>query len=140
MSGAESSSIERVEIAVAVLEHDGEFLIGQRPEGSSLAGYWEFPGGKVEPGESAADAARRECLEETGLDVYVVDEYLVVEHDYAHAKVRLHFCRCTPCARQRQLPLPQRFRWAPGETLGEYEFPAANEHLLAKLAQSVRTR
>ncbi len=53
MSGADNSSVERVEIAIAVVERDGEYLIGQRPEGATLAGYWEFPGGKVEPGESA---------------------------------------------------------------------------------------
>ncbi len=138
MSGANNSSIERVEIAVAVVERDGEFLIGQRPGGSTLAGYWEFPGGKIESGESAAEAARRECLEETGLDVRVVDEYPVVEHDYVHASVRLHFFRCAPLTQQQ--PLPQRFRWAPRETLGEYQFPAANESLLGRLVLPERAR
>src|SRR5437764_2006476 len=56
-------------IAVAVVEKDGHFLVGQRPEGVSLAGLWEFPGGKIEPGESPEAAAVRECLEETGVDV-----------------------------------------------------------------------
>jgi len=138
MSGVESSSIERVETAVAVVERNGEFLIGQRSAGSALAGYWEFPGGKIEPGEAPADAARRECLEETGLEVCVVSEDVVVEHDYAHARVRLHFFRCAP-VRQQQ-PLPHRFRWAAGETLGDYEFPAANDALLSRLAKPDRVR
>ncbi len=73
MSAAEPLS-PRVEIAIAVVERDGQFLIGLRPEGESLAGYWEFPGGKLDPGEQAADAARRECLEETGLEVRIVGD------------------------------------------------------------------
>ena len=59
------------EIAVAVVERDGSFLIGLRTAGLSLAGMAEFPGGKVEPGESPSAAAVRECLEETGLQIEV---------------------------------------------------------------------
>jgi mutator protein MutT len=67
MCGGPSASESRVEIAVAVVEHQGRFLIGKRPDDAALGGYWEFPGGKVEQGESPADAAIRECLEETGV-------------------------------------------------------------------------
>ena len=78
-------------IAVAVVEHRGKYLIGRRPEGAALAGLWEFPGGKVEPGESPADAARRECLEETGLDVVVGAPYPEVVQQYDHDRVRSAF-------------------------------------------------
>ena len=71
-------------IAIAVVEHDDRFLIGQRPAGVALAGYWEFPGGKVEPDESPADAAVRECLEETGIQISVVGEYPTTRHQYDH--------------------------------------------------------
>ena len=84
----------RVEIAIAVVERDGQFLIGLRPEGESLAGYWEFPGGKVTAGETAEDAARRECLEETGLEVRIVGTYPAIAYDYPHASVQLHFFAC----------------------------------------------
>ena len=60
-------------IAVAVVEHEGRVLIGQRPPGTALAGYWEFPGGKIGAGERAEEAARRECLEETGLITRTTD-------------------------------------------------------------------
>ncbi|MBI3839784.1 MAG: NUDIX domain-containing protein, partial [Planctomycetia bacterium] len=66
MSSVVNSHARPVEIAVAVVEGDGKFLIGQRETGVPLAGLWEFPGGKVEPGEPAENAAIRECLEETG--------------------------------------------------------------------------
>ena len=83
-------------IAIAVVEHDAKFLVGQRPPGVPLAGLAEFPGGKVQPGETPEKAAIRECLEETGLTVRIVERYATVRHDYAHDRVELYFFRCTP--------------------------------------------
>lgn len=119
-------------IAVAVVEHRGKFLIGRRPEGVALAGLWEFPGGKVRPGETPADAARRECLEETGLEVTVGAPYPEVVQQYDHDRVHLHFFACSLV--DAHVPTPEGYRWvAPGE-LAAYEFPRANEGLLALLA------
>ena len=119
-------------IAVAVVEHQGKFLIGRRPAGVALAGLWEFPGGKVQPGETPAAAARRECLEETGLHVVVGAPYPEVVQQYDHDRVHLHFFACALV--DEHAPTPDGYRWvAPGE-LAEYEFPRANEGLLALLA------
>ncbi len=119
-------------IAVAVVEHQGKFLIGRRPAGVALAGLWEFPGGKVQPGETPAAAARRECLEETGLHVVVGASYPDVVQQYDHDRVHLHFFACALV--DEHAPTPDGYRWvAPGE-LAEYEFPRANEGLLALLA------
>ena len=96
MSGGPNASESRIEIAVAIVEHQGCFLIGKRPDSDALGGYWEFPGVKVEQRETPAEAARRECLEETGVAVRVVDEYLVVDHEYAHGALRIHFFACAP--------------------------------------------
>jgi 8-oxo-dGTP diphosphatase len=83
-----------VDVAVGVLiRDDGEFLLAQRPAGKPYAGYWEFPGGKLEPGESVAQALHRELHEELGLDIGTVCPWVVREHVYPHAHVRLHFCR-----------------------------------------------
>jgi 8-oxo-dGTP diphosphatase len=84
----------RIEVAAAVI-HDtaGRFLLAQRPPGKAYAGYWEFPGGKVEPGESAADAMRRELHEELGITVESVCPWLTRDFDYEHADVRLRFFR-----------------------------------------------
>jgi 8-oxo-dGTP diphosphatase len=122
-----------VEIAVAVVEHEGQYLIGLRPEGVPLGGFWEFPGGKVVSGESPEEAARRECLEETGLEVRVTGNYPPVVHDYPHGRVHLSFFACAAVAAVR--PLPTRFRWVPTAELGEYRFPPANEALLGLLAE-----
>jgi 8-oxo-dGTP diphosphatase len=83
-----------VDVAVGVLlQADGRFLLADRPAGKPYAGYWEFPGGKVEPGETVAAALARELREELGLDLGTVMPWVIREFDYPHARVRLHFCR-----------------------------------------------
>jgi 8-oxo-dGTP diphosphatase len=82
-----------VEVAVGVLMNDvGAVLLGQRPVGKPYAGYWEFPGGKIESGESLFAALSRELLEEIDVLIDDVEEFMVLEHDYPHAYVRLHIC------------------------------------------------
>jgi 8-oxo-dGTP diphosphatase len=84
----------RIEVVAAVLQRaDGSFLLAQRPPGKAYAGYWEFPGGKVEPGESAPDAMRRELHEELGIDAGECEPWLTRDFDYEHAAVRLRFFR-----------------------------------------------
>jgi 8-oxo-dGTP diphosphatase len=81
-----------INVAVGILMRDnGDVLLGQRPEGKPYAGYWEFPGGKVEEHESIADALRREFVEELGIAVVSAEPWCCVEHVYPHAHVRLHF-------------------------------------------------
>lgn len=83
-----------VDVAVGILiRPDGQLLLASRPEGKPYAGYWEFPGGKLEPGESVAHALARELHEELGLDIGPVLPWVVRVFDYPHALVRLHFCR-----------------------------------------------
>jgi len=83
-----------VDVAVGVLiRPDGRFLLASRPEGKPYAHYWEFPGGKLEPGETVAAALARELHEELGVDIAAVNPWVVREFEYPHAHVRLHFCR-----------------------------------------------
>lgn len=83
-----------VEVVAAVIERpDGCFLLAQRPEGKAYAGYWEFPGGKVEPGEPLALALARELHEELGIDVERAYPWIVRTYAYPHANVRLNFFR-----------------------------------------------
>ena len=118
-------------IAIAVVEHDGRYLIGRRPDGASLAGLWEFPGGKIEAGETAELAAARECLEETGLAVEVGPAFSQVVHQYAHGKVALEFFVGRPLEPEQAPKSP--FRWVLAAELDQYEFPEANGGLVAYL-------
>ena len=84
------------EVAAAVFQRpDGRFLLAQRPEGKPYPGYWEFPGGKLEAGESAFDCLRRELKEELDVEVLAADPWITRVHAYTHATVRLHFFRVT---------------------------------------------
>lgn len=120
-------------IAIAVVEQDGCYLVGRRPQGVPLAGLWEFPGGKVEPGETPQQAAARECSEEAGLKVKVGSAYPTVDHQYDHGRVSLHFFACQPLDRNA-VPRPP-YEWVPARNLGELSFPAANEALIRELSQ-----
>ncbi len=126
----------RTEIAIAVVERAGAFLVGVRPENVPLAGYWEFPGGKVLPGETPQQAAVRECREETGLEIEVIGVYSAAEHDYAHDRVALSFFRCRPLSPDAA-PAPP-FRWVGREDLALLRFPPANENLIASLIRGER--
>ena len=86
---------QHTEVAVGILirETDGALLLSTRPEGKPYAGYWEFPGGKIEPGESVEQALRRELQEELGITIASAEAWKVTEHDYPHALVRLHWCK-----------------------------------------------
>jgi 8-oxo-dGTP diphosphatase len=119
-------------IAIAVVERAGRYLIGQRGADVPLPGLWEFPGGKVEAGESPAAAAVRECREETGLEVAVVSLYERLVYRYPHGEVELHFFACRPID-DVQTPA-ERFRWVRAEELPSYEFPPANAELVKRLA------
>ena len=81
-----------VDVAVGILmKPNGEVLLACRPEGKPYAGYWEFPGGKVESGETIFNALKREFSEEIAVDIQSAEPWCGVEHVYPHAHVRLHF-------------------------------------------------
>lgn len=87
-----------IDVAVGVLVErtpagEGRFLLTSRPQGKVYAGYWEFPGGKLEAGESVEQALRRELHEELGITIGAVHPWKVELVDYPHALVRLHFCK-----------------------------------------------
>ncbi|HVU89069.1 MAG TPA: (deoxy)nucleoside triphosphate pyrophosphohydrolase [Pirellulales bacterium] len=118
-------------VAVAVVEDRGCYLIGQRPPGVPLAGLWEFPGGKRRPGESAAQAAERETLEETGVAVRAIGEHETVTKTYDHGTVEVTFVACQLAGESREPRAP--FLWVPAAEIGNFEFPAANHALVRKL-------
>lgn len=101
-----------VEVAAAVLQRpDGTFLLAQRPSDKIWAGYWEFPGGKIEPGETAHDALVRELREELGITVQTAYSWLTRVFTYPHATVRLHFFRVTAWTGEMHPHEGQQFSW-----------------------------
>lgn len=101
-----------VEVAVGVLvRDDGAFLLTSRPAGKAYAGYWEFPGGKVEAGETVEQALRRELIEEIGLHIGPVTPWRIEMVDYPHALVRLHFCKVFTWTGELEMRESQSFAW-----------------------------
>jgi 8-oxo-dGTP diphosphatase len=103
---------KQVEVAVGVLiARDGEFLLTSRPPGKVYAGYWEFPGGKVEPGETVEQALRRELIEEIGIVIGAVQPWRTALVDYPHALVRLNFCKVRDWTGELHMHEGQSFAW-----------------------------
>lgn len=107
-----------VEVAAAVLQKpDGTFLLAQRPPDKIWAGYWEFPGGKIEPGETPYAALVRELREELGITVTTAYPWLTRVYAYPHATVRLHFFRVTAWSGELHPHEGQAFAWQPSKAV-----------------------
>jgi 8-oxo-dGTP diphosphatase len=101
-----------VQVAVGVLvRHDGSFLLTSRPEGKAYAGYWEFPGGKLESDETVEQALRRELQEEIGITIQDCTLWKTERIDYPHALVQLNFCKVTQWTGELQMLESQTFAW-----------------------------
>jgi 8-oxo-dGTP diphosphatase len=101
-----------VDVAVGVLiDPQGRFLLTSRPAGKVFAGYWEFPGGKLEPGETVDQALRRELHEELGITIGAATPWHVELMDYPHARVRLHFCKVFRWHGEFQMREGQAMAW-----------------------------
>ncbi len=101
-----------VDVAVGVLiREDGDFLLTSRPAGKVYAGYWEFPGGKFEAGETVQQALSRELQEELGIQIQHIEPWRQELVDYPHALVRLHFCKVLAWSGELQMREAQSFAW-----------------------------
>ena len=121
-------------VTAAVVKRDDRYLVTRRPESAHLAGYWEFPGGKCEPGESHEDCLRREIREELRADARVHDEIFSITHTYEDRVVELHFFRCTLTDAPQPL-LGQEMRWVAREELSALQFPPADAELIRWLQE-----
>ena len=107
-----SSDRSLVQVAVGVLVRaDGAFLLTSRPKGKAYAGYWEFPGGKLEVGETIEEALRRELKEEIGIAIQNCELWKTERIDYPHALVQLNFCKVTQWAGELQMLESQSCAW-----------------------------
>jgi 8-oxo-dGTP diphosphatase len=124
-------------VVAAVIERDGSFLLTLRPDGTHLAGHWEFPGGKVHDHESHAEALRRELFEELDIVGEVGALAHTVTHEYPEKTVELFFYRSAFEGEPKPM-MGQQMRWVPREELTRLPFPEADRQLIALLSGSVR--
>ena len=119
-------------VTAAIVEDHGRYFVTRRQKGVHLEGFWEFPGGKCEPGESLRECLRRELKEELGVESAVGDEIYGVTHDYPDRSVELHFFVCTLLNSPVAL-LGQDMRWVERAELASLSFPPADAELIARL-------
>jgi 8-oxo-dGTP diphosphatase len=127
-------TVKVTEVAAAVIERPGEFLLAQRPEGKPYSGYWEFPGGKIEPGEDARAALVRELREELGIEVRAATPWITRVYAYTHATVRLHFFRVSEWVGEPQPLEDQAIAWQRVGAPDVSPMLPANAPVLAALA------
>ena len=128
-------SLRVVEVVAAVIEDGDRFLLTRRQAGVHLEGMWEFPGGKIDRGETGHGALVRELREELDVDAEVGEELFRTRHAYADRTVELSFYRCN----LRSLPRPllgQEMRWVPRAELSSLGFPPADTELIAMLIRA----
>jgi mutator protein MutT len=135
-SGLETISSRIIDVSAALLFCAGKLLITRRRAADHLGGLWEFPGGKVEAGESFEQALTRELREELGIGTAVHNELQEIVHSYPEKTVRLKFFRCSLLEGEPRALHCEDFAWVTRDELGEYAFPAADARLLAMLRTS----
>lgn len=124
-----------VVVAAAVVHRDGKVLLTRRRQGGHLAGLWEFPGGKLEPGEAPEATAARECAEECGITVEVGDIVEVTHHRYPEKDVLLLFYDCAWVTGEVQHLEVEDHAWVTAEELDQYELPPADAPVVSKIKQ-----
>jgi 8-oxo-dGTP diphosphatase len=120
---------ERIVVVAAVIERDGRFLVARRLKGTHLAGYWEFPGGKVHQGETQERALQREISEELNTGISKARKIFHTAHAYPELIVELHFYRAELTG-EAQPVLGQELRWITRDDFGALDFPPADAALI----------
>jgi len=120
-------------VAAAVVIEGGRVLLTQRAEGRHLGGLWEFPGGKLERGESPEEALVRECQEECGIEIAVADILDVTFYRYADNDVLLLFYRCSIVSGEVRHLQVEDHAWVAPEELARYDLPPADARIIARI-------
>jgi mutator protein MutT len=124
---------EELDVAAALVFRDGKLLIARRPAEAHLGGFWEFPGGKREPGETFQGCLKRELLEELGIEVTIGELLETVTHRYADRTVHLKFFRCSWHTYEPQAIGCCEFKWVAADELQPGDFPEPDRALLERL-------
>jgi len=127
--------MKTIEVAAGLIYQDGRYLIARRKPGVHLGGFWEFPGGKREPGETMEECLRRELFEELNVRIDVPMLFRLIRHQYREQAVEIHFYRCII---EKGEPRPvdsAELRWVSSQELSSYRFPPANQPIIEALQQ-----
>ena len=125
-----STAPEAIAVAVGLLIKDGLVLVARRPAGVHLADLWEFPGGKIEPGESVEEALQREFQEELGIQIAGISRLMDIEHSYREKRVVLRVHLIRGYSGQVEAREGQKLCWCAPASLSPGDFPAANHKIL----------
>ncbi len=126
-----------VEVAAGLVYREGRYLIARRKADVHLAGFWEFPGGKREPGETFEECLERELFEELNIRIGAPVPFQVVRHQYPEKTVELHFFRCGIESGQATAVDCAEIRWVWPHELGDFEFPPADRPIIEALRRQV---
>jgi mutator protein MutT len=128
------TSIPHKTIGVGVLWNaQRQILIDRRRPEGAMGGLWEFPGGKLEAGETVEECIKRELMEELGIEVEVGDRLITIEHDYSHLRVTLTVHHCHYLSGVPQPIECEEIRWVTLDEIERYHFPAANVQIIAAI-------
>jgi 8-oxo-dGTP diphosphatase len=129
-----------VEVAAGLVYREGRYLIARRNPGVHLAGFWEFPGGKCECGETLEECLRRELFEELGIRIDVPIPFQTIRHEYEEKTVELHFFRCSIETGDATAIDCAEIRWVLPHELGDFEFPPADRPIIEALQRQALER
>ena len=129
--------MKKIEVVAAILHRDGAYFATQRGYGE-FEGMWEFPGGKIEPGESREVALRREIQEELGVDIIIEDSLCTTEYDYTSFHLTMHCYLCSFASGEIELREHKSARWLTAETLDSVEWLPADKEIVDKLKYNNR--
>lgn len=132
-----TGDLKRLRVSLALIIDGAKILIARRKKNDSFGGFWEFPGGKCEPGESTSDCVRREIREELGIEVTPIRELAAIEHEYPKTGVTLIPFICRHDSGEPAALSASEVRWVELASLGDFKFPPANAGLVAMLAGGI---
>lgn len=128
--------LKHKQIGVAVINnHQGKILIDRRKQSGEMGGLWEFPGGKIEPGESIEECIEREVKEELDIDIAVGDRLTTITHAYETFKVTLYVHNCQHLKGEPQPLECEEIHWVEPAQMNQYQFPQANTQIINLLQQ-----
>lgn len=130
-----ASLVKHIQVAVGVIIKNDLFFVCRRQAHQHQGNKWEFPGGKLDQGESAEDALKRELAEEVGISITTSEHLMEIEHNYPDKKVSLHVYIVSDFAGEPYGAEGQESAWFHFNSLKNLDFPEANQNIIEKLAQ-----